>query len=84
MQENKMAKVTVSANLDYISGYLRYGHLEGDLNIPDKDLELFKEDPVQYILDNDLQYDLKTVVDDYSNDEKGDIIDVSILSINKE
>lgn len=41
-----MAKVTVSANLDYISGYLRYGHLEGDLNIPDKDLELFKEDPV--------------------------------------
>ena len=79
-----MAKVTVSANLDYISGYLRYGHLEGDLNIPDKDLELFKKDPVQYILDNDLQYDLQTVVDDYSIDEKGDIIDVSILSINKE
>ena len=69
MQENKMAKVTVSANLDYISGYLRYGHLEGDLNIPDKDLELFKKDPVQYILDNDLQYDLQTVVDDYSIDE---------------
>ena len=84
MQENKMAKVTVSANLDYISGYLRYGHLEGDLDIPDEDLELFKEDPVQYILDNDLQYDLQTVVDDYSIDEKGDIIDVSILSINKE
>lgn len=79
-----MAKVTVSANLDYISGYLRYGHLEGDLNIPNKDLELFKEDPVQYILDNDLQYNLQTVVDDYSIDEKGDIIDVSILSINKE
>ena len=79
-----MAIVTVSANLDYVVGHLRYGHREGALNIPNEDLELFYQDPVKYITDHDLEYDLDVIVDDYEIEGTGDIYEVSILDVKEE
>ena len=40
-------KIDINANLDYIAGYLRYGHLEGTIDIPEEDIEKFKENKVE-------------------------------------
>ena len=60
-----MAKVFVTLNIDELKGYLRYGHKEGTIEIPDEEMNSFKENPLKYILENDLQYDLELVVDDF-------------------
>lgn len=66
-------KVYINADLDWIAGFLRYGHREGYIEIPDKDLNEFKENPIKYIEDNDLIYDLELVIDDYRVEECGEI-----------
>ena len=33
-----MARVFIDADLDYVDGYLMYGHKEGVVNIPDEDI----------------------------------------------
>lgn len=74
-------KVFVEASLDYIMGHLRYGHYEGELEISEEDIEIFKNDPMKYIKDNQLQDDLNLVVDDYSVDGIGTIDEVSYEEI---
>lgn len=74
-------KVFVEAGVDYLCGYLRYGHYEGELEIPEEDAEIFKNDPMGYIEDNQLQYDLKLVADDYSVEDVGTIYEVSYKEI---
>lgn len=72
-----MAQIFVNASLDYVIGHLRYGHKEGIINIPDEDIEKFKENPKQYIKDGDYMYDLDFILDDYEVDGYGDIDEVS-------
>lgn len=64
-----MAKVNINLGLDYLVGRLRYGHREGMVYIPDEELEEFKEDPIHYLRDNDLDCELKFIVDDYEIDD---------------
>lgn len=64
-----MAKVNINLGLDYLVGYLRYGHREGTIDIPDEELKEFEEDPVGYLKDNDLTCELEFIVDDYEIDD---------------
>lgn len=78
-----MAKVFINANLDYVMGYLRYGHREGILDIPDEDIKKFEEEPLDYIEKNDLLFELKLIVDDFEIEGYGDVVDID-YNITKE
>ena len=69
-----MNKVVITAPVDYVIGYLRYGHLEGEVELTDEQLELFKKDPAKAIQELDL--DLELVIDDWEVDGYGDPYDV--------
>ena len=34
-----MAKFFITAPVDYIMGYLKYGHFEGEIEVPDSEIE---------------------------------------------
>lgn len=60
-------KFKVTADVNYVMGHLRYGHLEGIIEA--KSEEELKE----MLKDPDVRDDLKLVVDDYEVDGCGDI-----------
>lgn len=72
-----MAKVFIDADLDYIDGYLKYGHYEGIVEFPDEDIEKFKEDPIKYILYKSLTDYLDILVDDWEINDHGEITDIN-------
>lgn len=75
-------KVSIVAYLDYLIGHLRYGHLEGKLNIPDEDVELFKDNPAKYLKNHpDYKDFLDLIVDDFEVEEMGDIDMVSFKTL---
>ena len=69
-----MNKVVITAPVDYVMGHLRYGHLEGEVELTDEQLELFEKDPAKAIQELDL--DLELVIDDWEVDGYGDPYDV--------
>ena len=40
-----MKKILIDAPLEYVAGHLRYGHLEGVIEVPDEEFEKFKKNP---------------------------------------
>ena len=66
-------KNLVTANLEYVAGYLTYGHFEAELS--DEELEEFKkmseEDQREYIYDNG-----HIIVDDYDVNDYGEMTDI--------
>ena len=44
-----MKKILIDAPLEYVAGHLRYGHLEGVIEVPDEEFEKFKENPIDYV-----------------------------------
>lgn len=70
-------KVFISANVDYIQGYLRYGHYEGEIEIPNEEWESFKADPKVWIDEHDAVDDLELLVDDWSIVGVGNIDNVT-------
>lgn len=64
---------TVIGNVDYIDGYLRYGHFELDLD--NEDLEDFKklinEEKIEYLKENGI-----LIIDDYRINDYGEITDI--------
>jgi hypothetical protein len=72
-----MAKININADTDYAMGFLRFGHYEGNVEIPDEDIEIFKADPISYIINNDLTTELDFLVDDYRIEDIGEINDVN-------
>lgn len=69
-----MNKVAITAPVDYVIGHLRYGHLEGTVELTDEELELFKKDPAKTI--RELGLDLELIIDDWEVDGCGDPYDV--------
>lgn len=59
--------------LDYIQGYLRYGHYELELNIEEAEMfnNLSEKEQKEYLRDNGM-----LIVDDYSIDDIGDIYEI--------
>ena len=74
-------KIFIDAGLEYIKGYLRYGHMEGIVNIPDEDYEQFQSDPVVYIKEHDLQDYLDLIVDDWSVEDCGNIDEINYREV---
>ena len=74
-------KIFINAGLEYIQGYLRYGHMEGTVSIPDEDYELFQSDPSTYIKEHDLQDYLDLIVDDWRVESCGNIDEVNYMRV---
>lgn len=65
---------TICGNLDYVQGFLRYGHLEMELN--DEDFEKFKalslKEQEEWLWDEG-----QVEVDDYSIEDCGNITEIN-------
>lgn len=70
-------KVFIDAGVEYIQGYLRYGHYEGEIEIPNEEWESFKADPKAWIENNDALDNLELLVDDWSIEGVGGIDSVT-------
>ena len=62
-----MKTYKVYADLDYVSGYLRYGHLEGEIKCESE------EELKKMIKKGTIRHHLEVVVDDYAIEDYGDI-----------
>lgn len=72
-----MKKILIDAPLEYVAGHLRYGHLEGTIEIPDEEFEKFKENPIDFLYDNEYTDELDLLVDDWEVDDRGPIDSVN-------
>lgn len=68
-----MKKILIDAPLEYVAGYLRYGHLEGIIEIPDEEFEKFKENPIDFLYDNEYIDELDLLIDDWRVNDRGPI-----------
>lgn len=59
-----MKKILIDAPLEYVAGHLRYGHLEGVIEVPDEEFEKFKENPIDFLYDNEYIDELDLLIDD--------------------
>lgn len=64
-------KVKFNIPLDYIAGHLRYGHLEGTLDLTEEEFKELEEDPLEFIDNNDILDDLDLIIDDYRVEDWG-------------
>ena len=67
-----MTLIDASIFYGYVVGRTRYGHREGQFEIPDEDLELFQSNPLKYVKKNDLDTKLELVIDDFDIKDYGD------------
>lgn len=71
-----MKKILIDASLEYVIGHLRYGHLEGVIEVPDEEFEKFKENPIDFLNDNEYTDELDLLIDDWRVDDRGPINNV--------
>ena len=70
-------KVKFNIPLDYIMGHLRYGHLEGTLDLTEEEFKELEKDPLKFIDDNDILGNLELIIDDYRIDDWGGFTEVN-------
>lgn len=68
----------ITADLDYIQGHLRYGHLEGTVKLTDEELAQLKKDKN---FAKELCLDIK--VDDYEVDDVGDVDSLTVFEVDE-
>ena len=68
-----MKKILIDAPLEYVAGYLRYGHLEGVIEISDEEFKKFKENPIDFLYDNEYIDELDLLIDDWRVEDRGPI-----------
>lgn len=71
-------KYLIHAGLDYVQGHLRYGHLEGQVELTDEELKKLREDP-NYAK----ELDLHTEVDDYRIDDVGSVDSLAVFELDE-
>lgn len=74
-----MKKILIDAPLEYVAGHLRYGHLEGVIEISDEEFEKFKENPIDFLYDNEYIDELDLLIDDWRVEDRGPIDSVEWL-----
>lgn len=76
-------RILVEYPVDWIVGHLRYGHMEGVIDLSKEEYAEFQKDPAVYLKSHDeLIENLDLLVDDYRVDEYcKDIDDVSYTEI---
>lgn len=68
----------IDASLDYVAGHLRYGHLEGIVEMTDEEFERLKEDPINFFYYNEYECNrLNLIIDDFEVDDRGSINEVN-------
>lgn len=70
-------KVKFNIPLEYVAGYLRYGHKEGILELTEEEFKKLQEDPLDFIYNQDILCDLDLVIDDYRVEDYGNILEVN-------
>ena len=71
--QNKKVKVKFDIPLEYVSGHLRYGHKEGILELTEEKFNRLKEDPEEFVYEEDILENLNLIIDDYSIEDYGGI-----------
>ena len=71
METNKYIKVKFNIPLEYITGHLRYAHKEGTVNLTEEEIEKLRENPMDFIYEEDILPQLEFVIDDYDIDDCG-------------
>lgn len=69
----------ITADLDYIQGHLRYGHLEGTVKLSNEELTQLKKDP-----NFAKELDLETRVDDWEVDDTGDVNSLVVFEVDED
>ena len=69
----KEHKVTITVDLDYVVGHLRYGHKEGTIKLTDDEFKEFEKNPTEFIDKYDILSELDFFIDDYEVDSYGPI-----------
>lgn len=69
-------KYRIEAGLDYVQGHLRYGHLEGTVELTDEELAKLKKDP-----NFAKELELGTCVDDWEVDDVGDVDSLKVVEV---
>ncbi len=72
-----MKKIKFNIPLEYVAGHLRYGHMEGVLDLTEEEFKKLKEDPLKFIDDNDVLDNLELIIDDYRIDDWGGFTEVN-------
>lgn len=71
-------KYYVEANLDYVVGHLRTGHLEGTVELDDEDLAKLKKNP-----NFAKELGLDTMVDDWRVDDFGAVDGIDVYELDE-
>lgn len=77
-------KVKFNIPLDYVMGYLRYGHKEGILELTEEEFKRLKKDPMNFIDEEDILSNLELIVDDYRIEDWGPPLEVNYEVIKSE
>ena len=72
----KKRKVKFNIPLEYVAGHLRYGHKEGILELTEEELKELEKNPIDFVYNQDILYDLDLVIDDYRVEDYGGILEV--------
>lgn len=76
-------QILVEYPVDWIAGHLRYGHMEGVINLSKEEYAEFQKNPADYLKSHDeLIENLDLLVDDYRVDDcSNDIYNVNYKEI---
>ena len=72
--QNKKVKFNIP--LEYVMGYLRYGHKEGVLELTAEEFKRLQENPEKFIYEEEILHDLDLIIDDYRVEDYGGIYDI--------
>ena len=75
-------KIKFNIPLEYVMGYLRYGHKEGILELTEEEFERLKENPKDFIYEEDILSNLDLIIDDYRIEDWGDPVEINYEVIN--
>ena len=75
--QNKKIKVKFNIPLEYVFGYLRYGHKDGVLELTEEEFQRLKKDSMKFLNEEDLLYDLDLIIDDYRIEDWGSPLEVN-------
>ena len=82
MESNNKIKVKFNIPLDYVMGYLRYGHKEGILELTEEEFKRLKKDPMSFIDEEDILSNLELIIDSYRIEDWGSPLEVNYEVIN--
>ena len=78
MNGGKMKKkIKFNIPLEHVAGHLRYGHMEGTLDLTEEEFKELEEDPLEFIDSNDILDDLELIIDDYRIEDWGEPTEVN-------